>query len=397
MQRLINFLRGTVTLEAEGPFPERCFNICAAEGVGFWGAQQVDETRVRFTVARWDRKRAAALAERAMCTVRVVEQGGLPALLWQLRRRYGLLAGLAVLLALISVLSRFVLVVEVTGNETVSSSRILAVLQEHGFGVGSYGPEVDVRDLSNQVLLEMEELSFLTINLSGIRAEVIVREARPTPEVVDEDQLTEVVAARDGIVVDVDAIRGRETVQAGQAVLEGEVLISSMLLQESPDGSGEIISRRQVRAEGEVWALTRRVLSAATPLSALRAAGEEPDWSGWGLNFLGRRLNFYGDGSKPDTGCDKIAILYPVTLPGGLALPFGLWQVTGRAYAPAAVDADAAERWLRTRLDERLTAGLTGGEVLARDWQVTRTEDTVTVTLTAQCLEQIGRTVVLTE
>ena len=397
MQALVNLLRGAVVLEAEGPFPERCLNICAAEGVGFWAVRQVDAHRVRFTVARWDRRRAAALAGRAMCSLRTVEEHGLPALLWRLRRRYGLFAGLAVLLALMGVLGRFVLVVEVTGNETVPTGRILAALQAEDFGVGSYGPGVDVRAISNRVLMELEELSFLTINLRGVRAEVIVREARPAPEVVDEETITEVVAARDGVIVDVDAVRGRELVGPGDAVLAGETLISSVLERLSPDGTGEVAGRWQVRAQGEVWALTRRVLSAATPLTALRAAGETADWRGWGLNFLGRRLNFYGDGSKPGTECDKITVLYPLTLPGGTELPIGLWRTEGRAYAPAAVDGAEAEEALRALLEGRLEAILDGGEALSRTWDVTRTEEAVTVTLTAQCLEQIGRTVVQTE
>ena len=37
MRRAVNFLRGSVEVEASGPFPERFLNLCAQRGVVFWG------------------------------------------------------------------------------------------------------------------------------------------------------------------------------------------------------------------------------------------------------------------------------------------------------------------------------------------------------------------------
>ena len=36
MKRLMNFLRGMVTLSVTGPFPERLINLCAQEEIDFW-------------------------------------------------------------------------------------------------------------------------------------------------------------------------------------------------------------------------------------------------------------------------------------------------------------------------------------------------------------------------
>ena len=36
MRRLVNGLRGQVTLRVESPFPERILNLCGEHGIAFW-------------------------------------------------------------------------------------------------------------------------------------------------------------------------------------------------------------------------------------------------------------------------------------------------------------------------------------------------------------------------
>lgn len=393
MQRLVNLLRGTVTVRVTGRFPERYFNICAADGLGLWGCRTVSEGELEVTLARRDLARAIALGERALCQVEVLRRDGAPALARKLRRRYGMAAGALLLLGMLLFLSQFVLVIQVEGNTTVSDSQILAQLQSNGFGVGSYGPDVDVRAIANRVLMEMEELSFLSINISGIRAQVVVRENDPAPEILDRTRAADIVAKRDGVVMSVDVLGGRAVAEQGQAVLAGEVLISGMLLVEQGDGSGTVVASEQIMARGEVWAMTSRTLQAVTPLAVL-TPGEEGS-SGWALSLLGRSLNFYGNSSNQDMGCDKMVILYPITLPGGQQLPFRLRQVVWQSWTETGADPDSCQRFLRRSLSQRLEEILDGGQVLSTRWQTEETEEAVTVTLTAQCLEQIGQTVYL--
>ena len=47
MQKLINFLRGSVRLEVTGAFPERFLNLCAQAGIGFWELEWPDGTTLR--------------------------------------------------------------------------------------------------------------------------------------------------------------------------------------------------------------------------------------------------------------------------------------------------------------------------------------------------------------
>ena len=389
MGRLIRWLLGWVTVELSGPYPERWFNLCAVHSLPFWDAAPQNAQCARFTLPRYRLAQAKQLAEQSLSRLQVVEEGGLPAFLLRFRLRTGMIAGAILFFLLFTVLSRFIMVIDVEGNVTVSDASVIALLQRCGFGIGSYGPGVDVRELSNRALMQAQELAFLTVDISGIRARVVVREADPVPEITDDSVPSDIVAARDGWIVDLDVIAGQAELAQGDGVLKGEVIISHLLRNLKRDGSGEVVSTQSVRSKGQVWAVTKHTLSAALPLSALSPGGERD--TGYAGRLFNRRVNFYGNSSQRDRECAKIAILIPLRLPDGTALPFGLWRSQWQAWAgESALSPQAGAQFLKDILRTRLETALDGGEILSADWSVEERKGAVVVTLDARCLEQIG-------
>ena len=81
---------------------------------------------------------------------------GLPDFLSRFRRRYAFLIGLAFALLAVSVLSRFILTVEVVGSEKVPTAQILSELRRYGVRPGAYGPGLDRKTIAQQALRELE-------------------------------------------------------------------------------------------------------------------------------------------------------------------------------------------------------------------------------------------------
>ena len=390
MGGFMRWMSGWVRIQLEGPYPERWFNLFAAHALPFWDAAQSSGTCARFTLSRSDLPAARRLAEQIGAQLTVVEQGGLPVLLLGFRHRWGMIVGAALLAMLVGVLGQFIMVVEVEGNQTIPDAAVVALLQRCGFGVGSYGPGADVRALSNRALIECPELAFLTVDIRGICAHVVVREADPVPEIQDNTTPADIVAARDGWLVRVDQLEGEPQFVPGDAVVKGETIVSHLLVNYRKDGSGEVVSTRSVRARGEVWAMTEHDLTAALPLSACAPGAEQA--VGWGIRFLGHRLNFYGNSSHRDRECGKMGILTAARLPGDTALPFGTWQLRwyARADQPVTMDPEQGAALVKQILRSRLEDGLEQGRILNARWQTEQREGTVMVTLRAVCLEQIG-------
>ena len=396
MQAIINFLRGSVLFTVTGAFPERFLNLCAQAGVGFWDLEWLDPHTLRLRVSRRDARRVGPLAEKVLCEARARRHLGFPYFLAGFRKRYALLLGLALSLAAVCLLSRFVLTIEVSGNKTVSTAAILTELSRQGVRVGAYGPGLDVRRISQESLLRLDGLAWMSINLHGTRAEVLVREKLPEPEVRDESTPANVVAQADGVILDLEVLDGQAAFQEGEAVLRGEVVISGTMDLREPEYSAVDAGQRLVHARGNVWARTYRTLTAQIPLEAQvkRYTGEKEIQ--WSLLALGRTVNFFGKGGVFSEGYDKIVETHPLTLPGGRVMPLALRRTEYRAYVtePAALNAGAARSMLEERLLERLDA-LIGedGEVLDTVFTVREEDGMLAVTLRAECREQIGREV----
>ncbi len=392
--RVVNLLRGSVKLEVTGAFPERFLNLCAQEGVAFWAVEQRESRVLWVTVAWTDRKGLDELARRAGCTVAERGRRGVPPFLLRFRKRYAFLAGLALALAAVCLLSRFVLVIEVEGNERVPTPVILEQLRRQGLRPGVYGPSLQVRELSNQALIELRDLSWMAVNLHGIRAQVVVREKIPKPELVDKSVLGDIVAKAPGMVEHMEVWSGDPAVARGDTVLPGDVLIRGSVQMDPPQYSGLPIEWMAVRAMGKVEGRTWRTLSASIPLTAEVKAPTGEKTTRWWAAILGQRVNFFQNSGISYQRYDKISDVWNLTLPTGTVLPLALGRETCRAYETRTVEIDvaAARTMLETQLLERLKAllGETGKE-LSHIFSARTEGDMLIVTLTAECREELGR------
>lgn len=396
MQTIINFLRGNVGYTVTGAFPERLLNLCAQNGVAFWDLAWLDPHTLRLRVARRDAKRIGQLAEKVMCEVKREGRSGVPFFLAQFRRRYALLAGLALSLAAVCVLSQFVLTIEVSGNEKVPTAAILSELQRQGVRVGAYGPGLKLRQISQQSLLTLPDLAWMSVNLHGTRAEVLVREKLPKPGLRDETTPANVVSDATGIILRMEVLDGQAVFQERDTVLAGEVVISGVMDLKEPKYATIDAGQKLVHARGNVWARTWRTLTAELPLTAQVKDYTGEREMGLSLVVMGHTVNIYGmTGIGMDT-YDKITSTYSLTLPGGRVMPLALRKSVYRAYdtVPWTLDASAGEELLKERLLERLEAEVgEDGQVVKTDFTVQEEDGVLTVTLLAECQEQVGREV----
>lgn len=396
MKRLVNWLLGYGVVRVEGAFPERLLNLCAQAHLPFWALCWQEEGGFVFSVRLRDLRRLEALGQRAMCRVTAEKRLGVPAALLRWRRRLGFLAGMALAVLAVAVLSRFVLVVEVTGCERVPAAVILSELQRLGVHPGVYGPGLDRTALANEALRSLPELSFLSINRRGTRLEVVVREAEPAPELLAEDVPADVVAAADGIILDIHTAAGQALFADGDTVAAGEVLISGDVELRKPEGSGYDMGKLVVHAAGSVRARTWRTMEASIPLSALTKTYTGAETTGYSLKVLWETIDFFGNSGISYAKYDKITKTRYLTI-FGCQLPLALTTTTWREYAPGEgrIDAAAARAMLESELRERLEKLLAAheGTLLRLDFTAREAEGVFTVTMLAECEEEIARTV----
>lgn len=392
-RNVLNFLRGSVQVEIECACPERVLNLCAVEEIAFWDLQWLSPIALRLRVTRRGWRALREVCTRADAQASRLRERGAPQLLLRLRTRYALLAALALFALLLFGGNLFIWSFEVTGNETVPTETILRALEKCGVAVGSQGLKIHQEDVRNRALLELPDVAWLAVNVRGCVAHVQVVERKRPPAVVQESQVCNVVARREGLVTRVQALDGKAVAAPGSVVTEGELLISGV-------ADSERSGLRLLHGMGEVWARTWYDLSVSVPLKTTEKTGEGRKKLHLSLDFGRRRIKFYGKGSITGVDCDKITYYKPFTLPGGLRLPLTLVQERITAWEGAA--AERTEQSARQEGEQQLLALLSarlpeGSTVNDTRFAAVRQGDRLTVVLKAECLEQIGQTVTLPE
>ncbi|MBQ0037421.1 MAG: sporulation protein YqfD [Clostridiales bacterium] len=388
-RRVINFLRGHVALRVKTPHPERILNLCGAHDIPFWNFAWLSAEEISLCTTRSGLRRLRQVCDEET-EIATGRERGVPVLWQRMKKRYALLAGLAIFWLALFGGSIFIWDFEVTGNDTVATETILRALENYGLTVGSMGISIDQEDVRNHVLLELPDISWLAVNVKGCTAHVQVVERLRPPEIVQEQEVTNVVARRSGLVTKVQALDGKAQVLPGTTVTEGELLISGVV---DSDRHG----MRLLHGCGSVWARTWYDLSVRVPLNGEKKTQEKKNTTRIALDFGKRRVKFYGKGSVTGGECDKIIRYRPVSVMG-LRLPL-TWvtEQTVRYDTAAQRRSDASARQegeaqLLRELKELLGEN---GTVEHTRFAAARQGDMLVVTLRAECEEQIGETVVL--
>ena len=393
MESPLHLMRGCVTVTVEGALPEKLLNLCAGNGLRFWNASPASGYSLTMTIYRRDHSRLCALAERAQCRITSSSERGLPRTARPLKRRYAFIIGVALAAALLFWSSLFIWDLDVYGNETVSDAEILAALDECGVGVGSFWPFMSSDLIRCRVILRVPELKWLTVNVRGSHASVIVREATPKPELRDEYTPTDITAAKAGIITNIMAYAGETQVVKGQTVDQGELLVSGGV-------RSTLAQPRFLHACADIYARVWYDLTAKCPLKAAEKRYTGRSTTRYALIFGDERINFYGNSGISGAGCDKIISERSLAIKGVFALPVTLVKETLTEFET--VYSEPNRQYLQNRLRELLNDRLArelgeDGTLIQSSFSAAVQDGYLVVTLHAECVENIAREQTMSE
>ena len=395
LKKAVKLLRGSVCVRAKSAYPERMLNLCSARGIEFWDIRWIDDTALSFCVARGDLRALRRAAEGCGAEVSIERTAGTPFFFARLRRRHAPFAGGILCAALLLVNSLFIWDFEVTGNETVPTETILHALREHGVHRGTFIYSFRSQDICNRVLPELKDLCWVAVNVRGCKAYVQVRERVRAPERVNESEPTNVIAAKPGLITKVRALDGEKRVLPGTSVQQGQLLIAGVV--DTGGTEKPSVTTRFLAGKGEVWARTWYDLTVRVPLTYEKKVYTGKEKRSHTLIWGENRLKIGAKGSSIcNVDCDKIKnqtqwtlfglFALPVTWETETLLPYEL-EIAARSRADAeAQGKDVLETYLAALLGET-------GSVTQRRFSTAVEGDTLVVTLSAECEEQIGKEV----
>ena len=194
--------------------------------------------------------------------VTVVKDGGaIPFLQW-MRANILTVTGAFLLGALIFYQSLFVAEIRVDGYGRLTETAIRETLAEAGLREGARIEE-DYSHVKAALYEKHEEITWVSVFAQGRLIKVNIAEAdNPEEAPVLEDAPVDIIAARSGVIEDIQPLQGMAMVERGDYVNAGDVLISGAFEYQSSDYSkGDEIFTMYSHARGRTLARTPRVLT----------------------------------------------------------------------------------------------------------------------------------------
>lgn len=155
----------------------------------------------------------------------------------KIKRHPVLLAGIALIAAVVFLGSGFIWTVEYDGVSPVNLRMVENAVNIAGVRVGMPKAKLSKPlELKNTILANTDGIAWCWVYIKGTRAVVSVRENILPPEIVDMDTPCNIVAAKDAIVTEIITKRGTCVAANNQAVSCGELLISGNVRFADGDG-----------------------------------------------------------------------------------------------------------------------------------------------------------------
>ena len=384
------FLRGSCTVSVSAIHRTAVMNLCMQMGLQYTGFVWCEDGSVRFSCATSSARRLLSACHKRDMEVEIITYRGLPQILKRMTERVGLIVGAVLSLVLIVLSGLFVWDVQVSGNVDLTESEVIEELQKCGFGVGSYLPALQVREIENRVLMASERIGWLSINTEGTVARVqIIEHVSGENEGGEGDSSgkrpANLIATRDGQIEYLELYRGNSVVTPGQAVKAGELLVSG--LYDSQTGSF-----RYTRAAGRVMARTERTIEVEIPLCYEEKVYDEPYLIEVELHFFDFSYKIFKNSGNSNILCDIIKYNSYLEPLGNNRLPVSVSRTEAHPY-----HLEQRERTAEEALElgyEQLSQELSAlsGEVQLLQKEITTEvgETSVILVCTITCIENIA-------
>lgn len=244
---ILNYILGFYIIQVDGFYIERFINICLKENIFLWGIVRKKSSLITAKIAMYDYERAKEIARNCQTIVEIKKKIGLRFIIEKYKNRKAFFITVIIACIAIFTLSKFVWKVEINSDADINKNEIREELQKEGVKIGALKSKIDSEKIVNDIRLEREDIAWIGIKIEGSKVLVNIVMATKKPEIVNEEEYTNIVAKKDGEIQKIVAKNGTAMCKKGDKVKKGDVLIAGYM-------QGAYTDRYYVNSMGEVKA-----------------------------------------------------------------------------------------------------------------------------------------------
>ncbi|MDC3415558.1 sporulation protein YqfD [Aquibacillus salsiterrae] len=268
------FFSGYVTIKVHGHHPELFFDLCSRNGITVWNIKKTEAKTCIGNIKLEEIPQVKRLRRKTIFKVSFIHKKGLPFLSNKLFVHKPLIIGLVLSLFFVGFLSNIIWDVHVKGVHPEMEKQIEKQLSSYGIRPGAFKFKVQSPSkIQKQLLDDIPELLWVgvtekgtTYQLEGVEKTLVEEGEKKYPR--------NLVATKEGVIVDMYVSRGQPMVEINDFVEKGDILVSGTLGEKeeeansSPEEEKKDKKNELVSAEGEVIAKTWYKSNVNIPLKA---------------------------------------------------------------------------------------------------------------------------------
>ena len=369
-----------VEFAASGGRGEKLITLCVRQGIPLYGVcPTADGFTARLPARRY--RELSRLARRCGTRLRVRKRRGLWFRLRRYRGRWGLLLAPLVFAAAVHFLGQGVWAVRYDGLDAAARSRVEQLLYSMDICEGAVLTQEKLRLAEKRLMDEGAEFGWVSLNFEKGRLVVEASPALQKPA-IEADDPVDLVAAADGILLEVNVQEGFAAKAVGQTVAAGDVLVSAR----KPDPYEQPV---ESHAKGTVVAAVKKTYQCEQPSTYEVQALTGSVQSSYRLRLFGRTLEL---GAQLPEGEEVRTVHRPLTLLG-FALPATLEEryVAQKEARQFHLSPDGARQYARFACLAQLYAEFPDAEIIAESRQESWEGGTLTYTMTVDFKADIAR------
>lgn len=324
MGKMLNFFRSYYEISVSKKAGQKALHFLVAQNIPFFGLEDDDEI-LRFCLypAYFKEYRMIRAKERYEGETRRCR--GLRDVLYRYRKRTGFAAGALLAIGILIISSFFVWDITITGTETIPEKSVIEALERHGVKLGAYIPSLNTDKIEKEIVLEVDGLSWISLNLRGTVAAVEIRERNANTQPVDLQSPSNLVATFDGQIESLEITGGVAAVKRGQIVKKGDLLVSGVI-------DSNALGYRLVRARGEVTARVTLTYDIEIPYQRMEKVYTGEFKKQKTIKIFSKSIKLFKKDSIPAENCDKIEKERRLYLFGKIKLPIFITETTYAFY-----------------------------------------------------------------
>lgn len=369
-----------VDFAASGGRSEKLITLCGRQGIPLYNIRPTaDGFTARLPARRY--REVSRLARRCGTRLRVRKRRGVLFRLRAYRGRWGLVLAPLVFAAAVHLLGQSVWSIRYDGLDAAARSRVEQMLYSMDICEGAVLTQEKLRLAEKQLMDGDEAFGWVSLNFEKGRLVVEASPALQKPAIESNDPV-ELVAAADGILLEVNAQEGFAVKSVGQTVAAGDVLVSAY----KPDPYEQPV---ESHAKGLVVAAVKKTYRSVQPSTYEVQALTGKVASSFRLRLFGRTLEL---GAQLPEGEEVRTVHRPLTVLG-FALPATIEEryVPQREARQFHLSPDGARQYARFACLAQLYAEFPDAEIIAESRQESWDGGTLTYTMTVDFKADIAR------